>query len=481
MNEPHLLLVHPGSLRGGAWGAGPAVKPELVSVHTHLTRGGVVVDVLDLDDALGPVADAAGVGPYLDRAAALLRERSAPSLVAVDCWTVLQYSAAMGVAARVRSTWPATPIAVFGQHPTVRRDDFTAGDTPFDWVIQGDAEPALLDLARDTALVHEDGHCHVVAGEPFPLTADTLPDFSTFPVEGEPVDELGVYLSRGCQYRDAICYLGPGGGLWYAYPPAEAAQLLTALSGAGHDVVEVLDPTFGFDNGWRRDVLRRLARNDRRAALLSVTARADSFARQDVDLAYAARLHVHFNVGTLSPQLLIRREVPSPQKKVERALDLLRYANAKGVLGEIDLVFGQPGGTDETATETLDALEGLIESFPNTSLRVSAVPWAYFPTAVEESILESPARRFGTRIESPQWWTEDADFWTAAHAVVPSKELGGLPAGDDSYWRPRFEQIKAAFEAKLTGEARANTRSHETVGAAASDVPHGFWRERRDQ
>jgi len=290
---------------------------------------------------------------------------------------------------------------------------------------------------------------------------------------------LGVYLSRGCQYHSAICYAGPGGGVWRAYPADVAFDLLAGLDALQPAELEVLDPTFGQDSGWRRHLLDKLAGIERRRVPLSLTVRPDEFTRADIDAVYGGRIHLHFNLGTLSPTLLAALEVAQPGRRLERALDLLRYANAKGVPAEIDLVFGQPGETRQTAAETLDALSALIESFPNTSFRLAAVPWAYFPASSPEVDIEAPARRFGARIESPEWWKDPQPSLESAQAVVPSSDLADLPAGDDAYWRPRFVEIREAFAAKLTSAARSGLRSHESVGSAAADVPHGFWREPR--
>jgi hypothetical protein len=62
---------------------------------------------------------------------------------------------------------------------------------------------------------------------------------------------------------------------------------------------------------------------------------------------------------------------------------------------------------------------------------------------------------------------------------VASAELAHLPPGDESYWRPRFEELRAALDAKLTYEARHGQRSHEAVGSEAYGVPHGWWFEPR--
>jgi hypothetical protein len=242
--------------------------------------------------------------------------------------------------------------------------------------------------------------------------------------------------------------------------------------------VLVLDPAFGYEAGWRRAVLDLLARQDRRDLILSVTARPEQLQRADVDKLYKARAGLVLELGTLSPALLGRTgQAPNPRKAVGHALELLEYLGAKGVATHARFEFNQPGETEETAAETLDALERLVSAVPNTSVTIDAQTWAFQPISEPGADVDAPTSRFGTRIEHPEWWKERADSRTLATAVVASAELAGRPAGDESYWRPRFEELQAALDAKLTAKARRGLRSHETVGSAAYGVPHGWWTE----
>jgi hypothetical protein len=164
---------------------------------------------------------------------------------------------------------------------------------------------------------------------------------------------------------------------------------------------------------------------------------------------------------------------------VGHALELLEFLGAKGVATRARLEFNQPGETEETATETLDALERLAAAVPTTSVTVDAQPWAYQPIGEPEADVDAPASRFGTRIEHPEWWKERADSRALATAVTASAELAGRAPGDESYWRPRFEELRAALADKLTAKARRILRGHETAGSAAYGVPHGWWTEPR--
>jgi hypothetical protein len=241
----------------------------------------------------------------------------------------------------------------------------------------------------------------------------------------------------------------------------------------------VLDPAFGFDNAWRMAVLDKLAETYRRLVPLVIAGRPDTLTRQNLDRIYSASMLLRLDVETLSKTLLARLELPEPQRRVEQALDLMTYANAKGIPTTVRLAFNQPGETRETAAETLAALEQFIAGLPNSSLRLQADSWAFFPSESPAADVEPAARRFGTVVAQPEWWKEPVPSAAVATAVVASRELADLAPGDDSYWRPRFEQVAAALEEKLTAASRHGQRSHESVGSAATDVPHGWWVEGR--
>lgn len=475
-----VLLVFPASLYGGRWADGPAVKPELVQLASELRRAGHRVDVLDLEVELGNPADGAARDAFLTVADGLLAARAA-DLVFISAWSALQYSAAVAVARRVRAHHPAAVVAVGGHHPSVRPGDFLAHEGLFDWVVTGETELAVVELAGMLAAGRRpQPGCAVVEGPPLPLDAGHRPDFAAYPYAHEGIEELPLFLSRGCPYNAPACLLRPGGGGWRAFPPAVALEVVAAGLALRPRRLSVLDPAFGYDPGWRRATLSGLAAADRRGATVGISSRPPALTRDDVDGIYAARLQLRLEVGTLSPTLLARRrEVPYPSRAVAHALDLLAYLNAKGVRTFVGLTFNQPGETRETAQETLDALERFVSEAPNSSLTLEADGWSFLPGGDPEADVEAPRRLFGTRIEHPEWWKEAGDARALATAVVASRELADLPPGDDSYWRPRFEELAARLEAKLTAEARRGLRSHEVYGAEAYGVPHGWWREPR--
>ncbi len=480
MGDPRVLLVFPASLFGGRWADGPRVKPELVSLFSELRRAGHTVGVLDLEAELGNPDSEEARADFLGKAEDLLRALPA-DLVVISCWSALQYSAAIAVAERVRRLHPSAVIAVEGYHVSVRPDDFAYEGSPFNWLVVGEAESAVVTLAQAVADGDRDTlSCRPVEGTPLPLDVEHLPDFVAYPYAATGLPKLGVFLSRGCPYNAPACLLRPGGAGWHAYPPDVALALIDQVAALRPGRIDILDPAFGYDAVWRRAVLDRVATSDRRDLAISLTGRPDALVRLDLDKMYAARVRLRLDVGTLSRDLLSRTgQAPQPQRAVEHALDLLTYANAKGLLTAAAFTFNQPGESEASADETLDALEAFVNGAPNTSITLQAESWAYLPAGDPAADLDTPASRFGMRVACPEWWTEPVPAEAAAKAVVASGELAGREPGDESYWRPRFEELRQRLAAKLTVEARRGLRSHESVGSEAYGVPNGWWLEPR--
>ena len=306
MQETRVLLVFPGSLYGGRWADGPRVKPELVQLFTELRRAGFAADVLDLEAELGNPQDDVARESYLQIGGALLAEREA-DLVVISCWSALQYTAAVAMAQRVRELWPDAVTAVCGHHVSVRPDDFNDPGAPFDWLIAGEAETAVITLATQVAAgERETGACRSLEGTPLALDAAHLPDYAAYPYAEQGLEELGVFLSRGCPYNSPSCMLRPGGGGWHAYPPDVALRAVDEVAELRPERLLVLDPAFGYEAGWRRAVLDLLAGQDRRDLGLTVTARPEQLQRLDADKLYRARAGVVLEVGTLSHALLGR-------------------------------------------------------------------------------------------------------------------------------------------------------------------------------
>ena len=427
MQETRVLLVFPGSLFGGRWADGPRVKPELVQLFSELRRAGYEVDVLDLETELGNPADETARESFLQIADGLLAERQA-DLVVVSCWSALQYSAALAVAERVRR--PAagrrdrclrSPRLGAARRFQRRRRTLRLAD-------RREAESAGRD-ARGPGRrgQRETGACHSLEARRCRWTPRTCPTTPRYPYAAEGLPELGLFLSRGCPYNAPACLLRPGGAGWHAYPPDVAVAAVDAVGGAAP----------GQGPGARPCVRLRGRVAARRPRPAGGRRPARPRAQRDrPPRGAAAPGRRQALPGARGPRPGGRHALAGPARPDEPGAVPAEGGRARPRTARVPeregrrsrgrrFEFNQPGETEESAAETLDALERLVADVPNTSLTIEAQAWAYLPTSEEGADVDAPASRFGTRIEHPEWWKERTDAHAAATAVVASHELAG--------------------------------------------------------
>ena len=457
--------MFPGSLYGGRWADGPRVKPELVSLSTELRRAGFAVDVLDLEVECGNPGDDARATAFLARADELLAARPA-DLVVVSCWSALQYTAAVAVAERVRRLASGggdrrRRLPRLGAPGRLRRRGRPVRLAHRRRGRVGRAHASARAVAAASARPASAARSRARRCRSTRTTPPTSPPTRT-PAADLP--ELGVFLSRGCPYNAPACLLRPGGGGWHAYPPHVAVAILDGLSELAPARIDVLDPAFGYDAVWRRAVLDGLAAADRRDLAITVAGKpADLDARRRRQAVPGAPAPAPRRGHAVPSELLARTgQAPQPPKAVEHALDLLDYANAKGLVTVASFTFNQPGETRETAAETLDALERFVDAAPNTSVVLQAQPWAYLPAGEPAADIEAPAQRFGTRIVHPAV-VEGARRPRSRRQRGRRQPRAGRPAGR------RRELLAAA----LRRAARAPRSQADLRGAARPAQPRG--------
>ena len=420
-----VLLLHPGSLYGGDWAQIRIAKPSLVSLFSYLQYSGVPVEVLDLQVELGnPKVDA--VEEYLRRAEELLGQREF-DLLAVSCWSSLEYLASVELAGRVRAAEPSVPIVVGGYHPTALPDDFLGTAAPFDVVVRGEGELALVELAKSPSLV-AGGRQHVVDGAPLPLD-EPIVDFEGYPYESAALQGIDLYLSRGCPYRCAFCMEGAKGSAWRAYPVDKAVALVRRTAALKPRGIILNDACFACRAPWRRAFLKALA-EARIDAVYWAQTRADRLAVVDLDLLRPFEVFLQFGVETMSPTMAaIMRKGPDGARYVRLVDETLQAVNDRGLLAKIYLVFNHPGETRETAAETVEWVERFVDSHDHLSLVFNAQSYAFFPGSEVALRRRHFETTYGARVAHPEWWREAGNHHQLAIDIRGSVEMeSGTPA-----------------------------------------------------
>ncbi|GAH08406.1 unnamed protein product, partial [marine sediment metagenome] len=102
-------------------------------------------------------------------------------------------------------------IIVGGYHPTAIPEDFAYINSPYDFIIRGEAESVLLDLYKSNKLTTIKKNNH----KPLILNSDILVDVNSLPfpdyelyLQQYPFKDkfkFEIYNSRGCPYQCAFC------------------------------------------------------------------------------------------------------------------------------------------------------------------------------------------------------------------------------------------------------------------------------------
>lgn len=447
-----VLLLHPGSLYGGAWASPCTLKPALVSLFSFLRDHGVEVDVVDLQTELGnPEPDT--IPRYLGRGREMLDRRDF-DLLAVSCWSSLEYLASVELAAHVRATRPQLPIVVGGYHPTAVPEDFSDAAAPFDVVVRGEGEHVLLALATEKLPEGDGERAAVIDGVPLEMDG-WLPDVAGYPYLTERPGVVHLYLSRGCPHTCVFCMEACKGRDWRPYPVEQALQAVARALELRPSGLAFGDACFGHLAGWRRDFLRGLVEMGVDVPLW-VEMRADRLRDEDLDLLKRLDSYLQLGVETMLPAMATIMGKAEDGAAYVRAVDrVLHLTTARDLLTKVVLVLNHPGETAATLDESIGYFETLVARDHRLSLTLGAQLCTFFPGSPLAAELDWFARTYGAEVRHPEWWKEAAPSHALAVDVRPSSELEG-----SRDWFPRYEALLPILLAKMSDGSELALERH---------------------
>ena len=414
-----MLLISPGILR---WSDADFGLPHLVSMGGLLRRElGLRVELLDLNyeggDHRALQRTLEQLGPYL--------------LVGISCYSSFDYMRVMSVARFIQGLYPEVPLVTGGYHASALPDEMVFDGSPFSATVVGEGELPLLRIAQQLL---GGGALEAVYGPDPVRELDWLPPYqwdllSRYWPRAQSIGrKLQLYLSRGCPHRCSFCMeRAKGARRWRALSVERAVDELRRL--ARHTelerwVVNIADPLFGLEPGWRRGLLERIAQHDLMPRQYWTLTRADDFERQDVELL--ARANVSIGVGLESgslEMLRLMRKTRRPQQYLEAISRLARWSAEVGLSWAANVVVGHPGETPQTMQQTLDFVDGLFAAAPHTRGWLSVDPFRLYPGSHVHAELQGYATRHGTHFFHPRWWRRWYDTSFCAEHLDPGREL----------------------------------------------------------
>ncbi len=279
----------------------------------------------------------------------------------------------MSVAKIARELYPDRLIVVGGYHPTARPVDFQTPDNILDYLIRGEGELTLKQIAES---FHSSGRptetkiidAPSVLPENFvDPNWDLIEPFlqTEFP---SGIRSVALFLSRGCPFDCSFCMESLKERRWHPYPPEKAVQLVqTAVDRLKVGVVNFGDACFGLRSQWRKEFFKRLIET-KPSYWITFETRPEFFDEEDIKLLSQLKVAIELGVESCSPTMLhLMNKTKNPDKFLEDFRRASRLFDQYGVIHMANIIFNHPGETEQTLNETFRFVDDMINT-TNSSL-----------------------------------------------------------------------------------------------------------------
>lgn len=130
--------------------------------------------------------------------------------VGINCYTSFQYLQTNLIGKLLKKHFPGIKLIVGGYHPSAVPEDFTYEDSPFDFVIRGEAELLLLNLLNSPLSKKKKDKKPsqiLFAQELLDVNSLPFPDYELYLNKYPYKDKFKFefYMSRGCPHQCAFC------------------------------------------------------------------------------------------------------------------------------------------------------------------------------------------------------------------------------------------------------------------------------------
>ena len=359
----------------------------------------------------------------------------------------------------------------------------------FRWVIRGEGEDALAELAdvfdgkRDAATVAgltwlDRGLVRHNPTRPFnmdldrlapPLSALDLFDPSWYgpaPIPGRAFPPVGILSSRGCPQACTFCSNDVTGRKFrYRSAPSVAAEIAILREHYGLGAFSFFDDSFAVG---RRRVSELCDAISAIGAPVTWTCTAHP-AHLDRDVIASMKragcAGIDIGMESADPEMLLRI---GKGVTVERVLEVLEVASELGVHTVVNLMFGWPDETDAELDATIAFMDRAAPVAGGFNARGVVVP--YPGTEIYE--------RNHARFEFTEWWLRESPLeyvpfptsWDEAEIV---RAYGHDPALDRNFFQHPQHRVERIREALVLKAERTMAIQLRRCGLAEAVVPAG--------
>lgn len=359
----------------------------------------------------------------------------------------------------------------------------------FRWVIRGEGEDALVELAevfdgtREASSVAgltwlDHGMVRHNPTRPFnteldrlapPLSALDLFDptwYGDAPIPGRAFPPVGILSSRGCPQACTFCSNDVTGRKFrYRSAPSVAAEIAILREHYGLRAFSFFDDSFAVGRRRVTELCDAIVGIDAQVTW-TCTAHPAHLDREVIaDMKRAGCAGIDIGMESADPRMLLRI---GKGVTVDRVLDVLRWASDLGVHTVVNLMFGWPDETDAELDATIAFMDRAAPIAGGFNARGVVVPYP------GTEIYERNHERFGFT----GWWLTEPPLeyvpfptsWDEAEIV---RAYGHDPALDRNFFHHPPHRIRRIREALVTKAERTMAIQLRRCGVDSTVVPVG--------
>ena len=173
----------------------------MIDLFSFLKYKKIGVEVLDLENEIGRPKTEEQVKEFEEKTTKLISQFDF-DIAAISCWSSLNYLSSIMVARICKNVNSKSTVVVGGYHPSALPADFMYPRSPFDFIVAGEGEIALLKICEGRE--KKDNKPKFIQGEPLDLKEDFVLDWQNYKYS-EAYQHNYIYLSRGCPFSCTFC------------------------------------------------------------------------------------------------------------------------------------------------------------------------------------------------------------------------------------------------------------------------------------
>lgn len=405
-----ILLLYPGEFYSQNWGRFIRLKPHMVYIYSYLKQY-FDVSVIDLENEFSRIKTKDELSAFKEKALKRIGGIEA-DIVAISCWSSLNYLSTIYFAEKIKENRPDTQIIVGGYHPTFRPQDFEYPNSPFDHVVTGEIQNIFK-------AIHPEWFKNI-------HTYGITPDFRSYPYFDNQ-KTIGIFLGSGCPFNCRYCMEYKK--QWSSLPVEGAVALIHKLTEEiSPSYITIFDACFGLNKKWRKAFLSALARAEPDCYFWLET-RVDVIDEEDLELMSGLNIKIDFGIESFSKTMLkIMNKTNDPDAFLKKFLNISAICNRLKILHDVYLIFDHPGETKETYAEFRHFFRDFVRpQLAGGYLRMKYQRFSFYPGNYIFNHVEDFERQYGFKANYPQWWRQEGNHYLSSRDITPSIDENGKP------------------------------------------------------